>query len=241
LFLLFGVVLLAGCAGTKAGTEAEPGLNVGRAALESGAPQIALRISAAKLAHSPNDVAALVLQGDAYTEEGLPESASAAFSRALALAPDSTPAKLGLGRLALATDPSHAETMFLSIVAEDPRNAVALNDLGIARDLQGRHMQAQTAYEQALGVAPDARAPMVNLALSMALSGQAGQARNLLAPLASSPDATSRVRQDYALVTELSGDRGAAAALLEPELSAQEAQAALSGYDALVGKDAAPR
>ena len=32
---------------------------------------------------------------------------------------------------------------------------VALNDLGIARDLQGRHTDAQTAYREALGVNPD--------------------------------------------------------------------------------------
>ena len=49
---------------------------------------------------------------------------------------------------------------------------MALNDLGIARDLQGRHTDAQTAYRSALGVDPDMRAAQVNLALSLAMSGQ---------------------------------------------------------------------
>jgi Flp pilus assembly protein TadD len=107
--------------------------------------------------------------------------------------------------------------------------------------VQGRHLQAQTAYEQALGVAPGARAPMVNLALSLALSGQADHARNLLAPLASAPDASSRVRQDFAVVAEISGDRTAAAAVLQPDLSPQDVQAALTGYDALAGRGATQR
>ncbi|MCB8875895.1 tetratricopeptide repeat protein [Acidisoma silvae] len=231
--LLLGLGLLAGCTAPQPGTQL-PGLNVGQAALDSGAPQIALRISTVKLAQSPNDIDALVMQGEAYSETGLPENALIDFNKALALAPDSIPARLGLGRLALATDPLKAETLFLAVVTEQPRNVAALNDLGIARDLQGHHAEAQKAYALALGVAPDARAPMVNLALSMALSGQASQARNLLAPLAAASDATPRVRQDYALASELTGDHATATQVLQSDMSPSQAQAALSGYDALV-------
>ena len=49
---------------------------------------------------------------------------------------------------------------------------MALNDLGIARDLQGRHTDAQMAYRQALGISPEMSAAQVNLALSLAMGGQ---------------------------------------------------------------------
>jgi Flp pilus assembly protein TadD len=227
--------LLCGCAAVQP-EPAAPGLNVGRAALASGAPDIALQISAAKLSHSPNDVAALELQGDAYATEGLVQAAASSFDRALALAPGSPEALLGLGRLDLATAPSQAELLFLEVIASDPRNAVALNDLGIARDLQGRHAQAQTAYAQALGVAPAMQAAIVNLALSLALSGQADRARDLLAPLAEAPGASTRVRHDFALVSEAAGDRPVAEEMLQPDMSQDDLQAALKGYDALSGR-----
>jgi Flp pilus assembly protein TadD len=236
LYLLGGcaLLLLGGCAAGQSAPGA-PGLDVGRAALASGAPDIALRISAARLSRSPNDVAALELQGDAYAMEGLLPAAASAFNRALALAPGSTGALLGVGRLDLTTDPQQAELLFLEVITSDPRNAVALNDLGIARDLQGHHAEAQRAYARALGVAPSMQAAMVNLALSLALSGQAGQARTLLAPLAEAPGAPARVRHDFAMVSEIAGDRPTAEQMLQPELSPEDLQAALRGYDAVAG------
>ena len=98
---------------------------------------------------------------------------------------------LGLGRLRLATDPKQAEALFLAALAQNPRNAVALNDLGIAQDLDGRHSEAQTSYAAATGADPDMRAAKVNLALSMALQGRTADAARLLGPVAASPGATA--------------------------------------------------
>jgi Flp pilus assembly protein TadD len=230
--LLISVCLLGGCGGgAMAGHE--PGLDVARAALASGAPDIALRVTAEQLRRSPDNADALLLQGDALIAAGRTQEAAAAFHQVLALQPDSTGARLGLGRLALASDPPGAELLFLEVLAHDSRNGIALNDVGIARDLQGRHVQAQEAYRQALGVDPNMQAATVNLALSLALSGQVDHARKLLRPLAAAPDAAPRVRHDFALVSELAGDHVAAENALGADLSPGDLQSALKSYDAL--------
>ena len=48
-------------------------------------------------------------------------------------------------------------------------------------------------------------AAQVNLALSLAMSGQAGDAVQLLRPLASKPDASQQMRHDMAAVLMMSG------------------------------------
>src|SRR5271169_5263780 len=91
--------------------------------------------------------------------------------------PDADPtAQLVLGRILLRTDPARAEHVFLAALAGSPRNADMLNNLGVARDLQGHHAEAQAAYRKALSVEPSLRAARINLALSLALSGKGSDA-----------------------------------------------------------------
>jgi cytochrome c-type biogenesis protein CcmH/NrfG len=106
----------------------------------------------------------------------LPDAAAESYSEALRLDPKSVLARIGLGRLRLAGDPTAAETLFLEALQRQPHNAVALNDLGIARDLLGRHQDAQTAYRQAIGLEASMSGAEVNLALSLAMSGRADDA-----------------------------------------------------------------
>src|SRR4051812_460877 len=131
------VLLLSACGGRESGglSDAEPGLGVARAALNGGAPDVALRISAENLARNPDDVPFLLIRADALAALGRANEADAAYRRVLASDRDAIEARMGLGRLALNTDPQAAETLFLEVLARDPRNAKALNNLGIARDL----------------------------------------------------------------------------------------------------------
>ncbi len=108
---------------------------------------------------------------------------------------------------------------------------MALNDLGIARDLQGRHTDAQTAYRSALGVDPDMRAAQVNLALSLAMSGQSRDAVQLLRPLASKPDASPQVRHDMAAVLAMSGSRTEAEQILSKDLPPEQVKQAMDAFD----------
>lgn len=226
------VSLLAACASqdvSRAG-DGQPGLNVARAALAGGSPDMALNISNSILAKQPGNVPALLNQGDALSALGRLDEANASYTTALAADPGSVGAQIGLGRLRLSSDPAQAQLLFLGVLEREPRNKVALNDLGIAYDLQGLHAGAQGAYRRALGVDPTMRAAEVNLALSMALSGRANDAVQLLKPLASDPDASRRTRHDLAAALALAGDRQGAAGILGADMTPQQVDRALAAY-----------
>jgi len=225
------LVLLAACArGANGVGSGPPGIDVADAALKGGSPEIAVQIASNVLAANPGNEDALLTKGEALTQLGRTEEAAAAFTAALAVNPNSVGANIGLGRLRLSTDPASAERLFLQALNREPRNDVALNDLGIARDLQGRHTDAQTAYRQALGINPEMSAAQVNLALSLAMSGQSRDAVQLLRPLADRPGATQQTRHDLAAVLTMNGDRTAAAAILSKDLPPAQVQEALNAF-----------
>jgi Flp pilus assembly protein TadD len=226
------LVLLAACSprGTTGLGTGAPGLDVADAAMKSGSPEIALQIVGGILAKDPDNEAALLTQGEALTELRRPDDAGVSFARALAQNPTSVGAEIGLGRLRLATDPAGAEALFLEALQHEPRNGVALNDLGIARDLQGNHLAAQAAYRQALGVSPDMAAAQVNLALSLAMTGQAKDAVQLLRPLATGPGTSQQVRHDLAAVLTMGGDKTEAEHILSQDLPPNEVQKAMAAY-----------
>jgi len=210
-----------------------PGLGVANAALQGGAPDVALRISIENLARNPQDVPFLLVRAEALAALGQANEADAAYRQVLALDRESADARMGLGRLALNTDPATAETLFLEVLAREPRNAKALNDLGIARDLRGRHADAQDAYRRALGVAPSMQAATVNLALSLAMSGRAADGLKLLGQLGPTQRATPKLRHDMAAVHAMAGDRAGAEALLSADLPPSELDRTLHEYEAL--------
>jgi Flp pilus assembly protein TadD len=210
-----------------------PGLNVARAALSAGSADLALNISNGVLAREPRSVPALLSQGDALTVLARPEEAGSSYAKAQTLDPGSVGAAIGLGRLRLRSDPAQAQSLFLDVLSQEPRNAAALNNLGIAYDLQGEHASAQGAYRRALSVDPMMRAAEVNLALSMALSGQPAEAVQLLRPLATNPDASPRLRHDLAAVLAMAGDKQGATRILSGDLTPDQIERALLAYGAL--------
>ena len=204
-----------------------PGLNVAEAALQGGAGQIALQVSEGVLRESPNNARALEIKGDALTLLGDYDAAAAVFQALLAKDPTSTRANIGLGRIRLSKDPAGAEVLFLQVLRREPKELTALNNLGIARDLQGRHADAQTAYRQALAVDPNLESAQVNLALSMAMSGQGASAIQLLRTRATQPGAAVKVKHDYAVVLAMAGNRPEAERVLSADLSPEETRQVL--------------
>jgi len=227
--------LVGACASYDSGRvgNGQPGLDVARAALAGGSPEIALNVTSAILAEKPGYGPALVSEGDAFSALGRVDEAQVSYAKALAGDPESVGAQIGLGRLRLSLDPARAELFFLKALQREPRNTVALNDLGIAYDLQSKHGSAQSAYRQALGADPAMRAAEVNLALSMALSGQARAAVQLLKPLASEADAPRRLRHDLAAALAMAGDKPAAAQILGADLAPEQVDRALQAYGEL--------
>ena len=228
------LALLAACGGRAASdySAQAPGVNVATAALQGGSPQMALDVASRILAAEPRNEAALVVQGDALTSLGRFDEARASYAAALERNPGSVGAKIGLGRLQLGRDPAAAEALFMEALQGDARNTIALNDLGIARDLQGRHADAQAAYREALGINPDHSATSVNLALSLAMAGSARDGVRILRPLASTPNASRKLRHDLAAVLTMAGDRDEAARIMSSDLSAEDVRRALDDYAA---------
>jgi len=228
------VLLVAACGHTQSVVSGlQPGVDVAQAALRGGSPQTALQLASNVLATDPGNEAALVVQGDALTELGRFNEAHDSYNRALQSNHDSVGAEVGLGRLHLTDDPQAASVLFLQALDHDPRNTKALNDLGVALDLQGKHEAAQAVYARLLNLSPNDRAASVNMALSLSLSGQPVRSVAMLRGAGSRPDAAPRVRQDLAVALALSGNTGEAEKLLLTDLSPSDAAAALAGYRAL--------
>ena len=231
------LLLLVGVAACSAQTDTQlngvPTVNTARVALAGGAAEVALNICSGQLERRPNDPDLLVCKGDALAALGRGAEAGGYYERAMARDKTSADARIGLGRLRLGTDPAAAEALFLEALSRSPRNPAALNDLGIARDLQGRHADAQTAYGEAIAAAPNLRAPQVNLALSMALSGRAGEAVRILRPIGERSDATARERHDLAAALTIDNKPDDAARLLRPELEGRAVDDAMNGFRAL--------
>ncbi len=228
--------LLAACGqGAQGDLQAsqDPNILMGRAALSGGAPALALNAGATVLKQHPGDPDGLALQADALSAMGRGAEAVPVYRQLLALDPKSVNAHIGLGRVLLATDAAAAETEFLAVLAVAPDTAIAANDLGIARDLQGHHEDAQIAYRRALGLAPSLQAASINLALSLSVSGHAAEAVPMLRPLAEAPGADAKLRQNLAVALAMSGQRKSAEQLLSRDMPPQEVQIALDHFVAL--------
>jgi Flp pilus assembly protein TadD len=209
-------------------------LNVADAAIAGGDPAMALSVSQAVLQSDPNNLDALIHEGDAYYALQRCPDAIAAYTLALNFDPNSSEAETGLGRCEIKTDPKAAELALMRAIRDDPQNAAALNDLGIARDLQGNFAGAIGPYQQALLASPGLTAVEVNLGLSLALSGNGAEALQYLGPLAMSPDATPKIRQNYAAALVASGRDADARQVLNIDLPPDQVNRVLAGFTAVI-------
>jgi Flp pilus assembly protein TadD len=219
--LLLGL-LLAGCGGGGEEDSTRLDAAASKAALTAGTPELVLRLADATLVQHPADVHALLDRGVALTELGRLGEARDSLRKAVAGRPHDTTALLALGRVELPVDPAAAEADFQLVLQKDGRNAAALNDLGIARDLQGRHADAEASYRSAMAAQPTMVAAEVNVALCLAMSGQGSDAVQLLRPLAEAPDATQKIKENFAAVLAMAGQREAAERILAASLAANE-------------------
>ncbi len=221
--VLLAGLCVAGCTPTPAsapGTGDNEGvLNVADAAIAGNNPQMALKMSQAVLATDPRNLQALYHEAAAYYAVGRCEDAIAAYKVALGIDPTSSTAEVGIGRCLLKRNAAEAELAFEAAVQNDSANAVAWNDLGIARDLQGKYQAARQPYEKSLLLAPGQLATEVNLGMSLALSGDAADALQYLGPLATGAEATPKIRQDYAAALVAAGRDADARQVLAVDLA----------------------
>lgn len=236
---------MTGCAShnsSNSGTNGTIGpntLNVADAALAGGDPSMALNVSQSILANDPNNVDALIHEGDAYYALSRCPASEAAYRQALKYDPKSSDAQIGLGRCLLKVDPVQAEAAFLAATQVDPGNAAAFSNLGIARDLQGNFAGAADAYQQSLVLNAGSTATAVNLGLSLALSGHGQEALQYLGPIATGPDATPKIREDYAAALVAAGRNDQARQVLAIDMPSDKVNQTMAGFQSLIAANIA--
>jgi tetratricopeptide (TPR) repeat protein len=180
-------------------------LRVAKAALASGAPELALRVADLELAKKPDDVSALVARGDALYALRRSDQAQIAYRAAVKLDPEATAAQVGLGRTLAQSDPGAAEAAFLSALSREPDNVIALNNLGVVRDLQGRHAEARGLLACHFRCADERRLAdkFGNVA---GAGGPHSDASRLLRGITSDPEARQTWRNELLNALTLAGD-----------------------------------
>ena len=226
LLCLFALTLaMAGCSAPR--TTSPRDNAIGEAALNSGGAETALRLADETLRREPRNADALTRRGMALTALGRLGEARASLAQAVAASPANERALMALGRVQLPVDPAGAAISFEAVLKHSSGNAIALNNLGIARDLLGNHLDAEHAYREAMAIQPDMTAVRVNLALCLAMQGAAEEAVGLLQPIADSPGASRKVKENYAAVLAMTGDREEAQHILSANLPSKDVGPAL--------------
>ncbi|MCD7058876.1 tetratricopeptide repeat protein [Pelagibacterium xiamenense] len=110
----------------------------------------------------------------------------------------------------------------------------ALSVKGAILDQMGQHEAARQAYSQALLLAPDRPALHANMGLSYSMTGDLRQAEQHLRYAVSLPGASTRVRQNLALVLGLQGRFDEARAIYAQELPAEEVEANMAYIRAML-------
>ena len=223
----------AGCGSPGKLSTTERDLRVADIELASGAPSAALDLAQGVLARAPDNVEALTSAGEADSALGQNDAAETSFRQALSRDAGAKGAALGLARLPLRSAPGRALVEFQHLSLASPRDPHILTDLGVAYDLLSQPKQAQTAYQRALEIAPNLMSAQADLGLSLAISGNADRALTILGPLAQAPDASRRVRQNFAVAATLAGRTEDANAVLMHDLPKEQVALALEAYRTL--------
>jgi tetratricopeptide (TPR) repeat protein len=249
--LALGAILLAGCETTTSvqldplningrdGTSGKPLsydtlMRVGAAAHAAGDLATAIGIYRRAAAAVPGAAAPLVAAGNTLLEMAQFNEAIVAYNSALARNDHDPEALRGLVRAYLMTGkPELAGKPLAVAYRETPNDPKLLELIGVTDDLAGQHGPAQARYRRGLELLPHDPGLSIDLALSLAITGNYPEAIAVLRPIATAPSASPRERQTLALIYGLAGDRDAAAHFASLDLGPQAVERNLAYYDDL--------
>lgn len=130
--------------------------------------------------------------------------------------------------------PQEAIIIFDKLIEQDPHNALAYNGKAVAFDHSGNHLAAQELYKTALSLSPDSLPIRNNLAMSMIMNNQTGQATKLLETLVKGSKDNNPmshiIRHNLALAYGLSGQYVKATKLNLRDMSKKQAEENISFY-----------
>jgi Flp pilus assembly protein TadD len=196
-----------------------PALRLARASRANGDLASAINLYSGVVAIKPADPAVMLEYGDTLVDAGSLDDAIEVYRK---VEPGSTAwmgAQLGLQQAYLKLGEPEKSLLIadqaLAVSADDHRVLVCR---GVTLDMLGRHAQAQESYRKVLAGVPHDVAARNDLALSLALTGQFGEAEDIMTSMARSSTATPRIRQNLALIYGLAGDATHAGALSRVDL-----------------------
>lgn len=205
-----------------------------------GDPSGAVKLYRAAYQADPSDSHNLQRMGEAFLDMNEPMRAEQAFRGALTLAPGDDATKRGLALSLLAQGRAAEALTLLQQVAADSTDPRLLRAEGTALDMLGRQSEAQAIYRKALGYAPIDADLHGNLALSLALSGDAQDALREMQAAIASPNPDPRQDANVVLVLALTGNVAAAQARGETTIGAAATQELLARADQARAATTAP-
>lgn len=182
----------------------------------------------------PHAAAPFVAVGNTLMDMGEVNEAILAYKSALNRSENDPEALRGLARAYLNTGrPELAGAPLAVAYRETPNDPKLLLLIGVADDFVGQHKEAQARYRRGLELLPRDAALTVDLALSLALTGNFPEAVGMLRPVATAPTGTPRQRQTLALIYGLAGDRKSAEQMARRDLDPASVQHNLAYYERL--------
>ena len=172
---------------------------------KNGDPASAVALYRSASAAAPHDPVPLTHLGEALNDAGDPQRAEQAFRTALTLQPQNQAAQHGLAVALLAQGRAAEALPLLQALDRPGAGARLLGAEGTALDMLGRHPEAQATYRRGLQADPTDAALHGNLALSLALQGQAGPALAELRAAVGAPQPDPRQEANAVLVLALLG------------------------------------
>jgi Flp pilus assembly protein TadD len=209
-------------------------MRIGAAAQSGGDLPNAVGVYRRAAEMAPQDPAPLIAAGDVLLKMGAVNEAIVSYNQALIRPGDTQGAQVGLAKAFLKTGkPELALAPLSKALEESPEDPKLLLLLGVTRDLAGQHWEAQSYYRNGLVRAPGDPALTLDLALSLALSGDYPSAIAMLQPLAMAPTSSPRERQTLALIYGLRGNIAEAARLGRIDLDDAAVEHNLAYYQSL--------
>jgi len=176
----------------------------------NGDPASALGIYLAASAADPANAGVLQRMGAAFLAMNDAPRAEQAFRGALAGEPGDRTAQRGLALSLLAQGRAAEVLPILQKLAAGSSDPALLRAEGVALDMVGMPREAQAVYRQALRLDPIDADLHGNLALSLALSGDAADAMTEMQAAIAAPDPDPRQNANAVLVLALTGNEDAA-------------------------------
>jgi len=209
-------------------------MRIGAAAHAGGDLQNSLTVYRRAAALVTSNPAPLVAAGNVLIEMGQINEAILAYNSALDRERRDPEALRGLAKGYLRTGRPELAGQPLSVAYQDtPDDPKLLLLIGVTNDYLGQHREAQARYRRGLKLRPGDPSITLNLALSLALTGDFPNAVGLLQPIATSPASSVRDRQTLALIYGLQGDRTAAEQMARRDLDPAAVAHNLGYYDTL--------